>query len=111
MSDSKWFQFPKENDEQRRKRHARELAINIRKSSLDYAAAVLCGDAKYRENLLADVARLTSERDNARADAWGEGYETGQQDAAFETRGSMGDPDAGDFPHANPYRTPHGENS
>jgi hypothetical protein len=69
---SKWFNFPNENIEQRRTRHARELAIDIRKSSLDYAAAVLDGDAKYREQLEADVARLTWERNASYAATWDE---------------------------------------
>lgn len=74
----------------------------------DLLKAVALRQVQYRKT---QVARLTRERDEAlaalnavKAEAWDEGYETGEGDLAFEFRGLSTDPDASEFPHKNPYR-------
>jgi hypothetical protein len=52
--------------------------------------------------LTANPAATLAARD---AEKWDEGYVIGMQDEAFERVGNMGDPDANEFPHVNPYRT------
>jgi hypothetical protein len=51
-----------------------------------------------------EIEHLTAELASAKADAWDEGYATGEDDHTFDVLGSSGDPDAHEYPHKNPYR-------
>ena len=52
------------------------------------------------------TATLAARDTEKKAEGWDEGYETGYDDRLFDDRGSSGDPDAHEYPHSNPYRTP-----
>jgi hypothetical protein len=51
--------------------------------------------------ILADREKAVQQ---ARAEAWDEGYDAGVGDESFSSRGLSTDPDADEFPHDNPYR-------
>lgn len=63
------------------------------------AALESAGVLKEDETAMTEVLRATAEA------AWDEGYEAGDSDEAFRSRGLPWDSDAAEHPHTNPYRT------
>lgn len=59
--------------------------------------------AQMPESITVDVRTFPQIRDLL-ADVWDEAYADGYDDGLYITRGLSTDPDAGDYPHDNPYR-------